>query len=90
MLDVNSLTLGEVAFIEDMAGESISGLGEDSTPKGKLLAALVVVTKRRDGEPQFKFGDALALTMSEAMEAIGLGGPEESDPFEASDPQTTD
>lgn len=69
-LDLEALTLGEVATIEDLSGLPISSVGE-SVPMGKMLGALVMVTKRRHGFPGFKFGDALALTMDEAMEVLG-------------------
>lgn len=77
MFDVNTLTLGEVAFIEQRAECSITTLGEDETPKGKMLAALATVAKRRSGDPTYRFEDAMNLTMSEASDLIGLGDDED-------------
>ncbi len=70
-LDLERLTLGEVATIEDLSGQSISTVGDDGVPMGKMLGALCMITKRRNGFPAFKFGDALALTMDEALEVLG-------------------
>lgn len=78
-LDPDKLTLGEIATIEDLSGRSISTLDNEEAPMGKMLAALAMIAKRRNGEPKFTWGDALALTMEEAQEAVGLDGDEESD-----------
>lgn len=81
MLDFNKLTLGEVAMIEDLARQSISEIGDETTPKGRALSALAMVAKRRAGFPDFTFNAAQALTLEEANEIIGLGAVEE-DPEE--------
>ncbi|MFL0202114.1 hypothetical protein ACHFI2_16145, partial [Exiguobacterium acetylicum] len=60
--DFDRLTLGEVAKIEQLSGFSISSLS-DETPQGNFLAALVMVAKRRSGEPAFTFEDALNVPM---------------------------
>ena len=41
MFDVQSLTLGEVAAVEDLAGVSVDGMADDERPKGRLLAAFL-------------------------------------------------
>lgn len=66
---VKTLTLGEVAAVENLAGISIAELGETATPMGKATAALAYVIKRRS-EPEFKFEDALNLTIDEATAVI--------------------
>lgn len=72
MFDVNTLTLGEIAKVEQLSGQAIVSIGDTSAPKGKALAALAMVIKRRTGTPQFSWDDAQNLTMTEAMEVVGL------------------
>lgn len=69
------LTLGEIAAVENLAGVSIDAIGQDETPKGKAMAALVFVTKKRDN-PDFTFDDALNMDMDEALAIIS----DEDDP----------
>lgn len=80
-IDFESLTLGEVATIEDLSGVPIATYSEQ-TPQGKFLAALVMVAKRRNGEPGFKFNDALALPMNDAHAYLGIGDDDEADDVE--------
>lgn len=74
MFDVNALTLGEIATVEELGGSPIDTI--ESGPKGKILAALAYVTKRRT-DPDFKFKDALELNFEEANEILGFA---EEDP----------
>jgi hypothetical protein len=81
-LDVNTLTLGEVARFEDLSGQSISQLGDESVPKGKALAALAFLVKRRQelaaGEkPSFTWNQAQELTIAEANALLGLDADDE-------------
>ena len=46
-LNINSLTLGEVAKVEELSGLPFSSIAEDDKPKGLALAALAFVAKRR-------------------------------------------
>jgi len=71
-LDIERLTLGEVSTIEGLTGMSIAEIGDTDKPVGKTLAALAMVAKRRNGEPKFTFNDALALTIDEAHEILGI------------------
>ena len=64
------LTLGEVAAVENLSGVSIDSVAEAGTPKGKALAALVFVIKKREN-PDFTFEDALNMDMEEALALIG-------------------
>lgn len=70
-IDIQKLTLGEVAKIEELSGQSIVTIGEDDSPKGLTLAALAFVAKRRE-DPSFKWNDALNLTFDQANEQLGL------------------
>jgi hypothetical protein len=67
-MNFETLTLDEIETIENLTGTSIDRLGEDSTPKGKNLKAIIYVMKKRE-DPSFtieqagkySFTDALAL-----------------------------
>lgn len=80
--DFDSLTLGEVSTIEDLSGQSISTIADEASPKGKALAAMAMVIKRRSGEPAFTFNQAMGLTLDEANAVIGL---DDDEPDEDSD-----
>lgn len=78
-LDIDKLTLGEIAKIEDLSGQSFMSLGEDGTPKGLLLAALAYTAKRRqniaDGLPPVHaamWNECLDMTFDEANTLVGL------------------
>lgn len=71
MIDIQRLTLGEVSKIEELSGQSIGSIGDESAPKGKTLAALAFVAKKRE-EPKFTWNDALGLSLDEATAIIGL------------------
>ncbi|QGH78530.1 tail assembly chaperone [Microbacterium phage Kaijohn] len=83
--DLDQLTLGEVAAIEDLSGVAIGSVSE-STPQGKFLAALYMVAKRRDGQPTFTFNAALQASMGEAQSFLGFdaAGDAEADDAESS------
>ncbi|GAA0959153.1 hypothetical protein [Frigoribacterium faeni] len=75
--DFESLTLGEVAFLEKTTGLSLGSIGDDDAPKGDLLMALVVIVKRRTGSPEYTTVDAAQLTLTAANAIIGLGDDED-------------
>lgn len=77
-IEIDSLTLGEVATIEDLSGTAIGSLGKE-TPQGKFLAALYMVAKRRSGEPTFTFNQALNVSVTEANDFLGLDDDDETD-----------
>ena len=98
--DFESLTMREVSLIEELAGQSISAIADETTPKGKALAALAMVAKRRAGFPGFTFNEASAMTLAEVNELLGTSDdeadadPEGGDalgeaeqPFELSEPE---
>lgn len=72
---IQSLTLGEIAAVESLSGQSIDSLGNSDAPKGKTMAALAYVFKRRQ-DPTFKFDDALNLTMEQATAVLGAVEPD--------------
>lgn len=63
------LTLGEVAAVESLSGVAIDEIADAGTPKGKALAALVFVMKKR-ANPDFTFEMALDTDMDEAMAIV--------------------
>lgn len=79
-LDLEKLTLGEIAAVERLAEAPITELFEDATPKGNALAALAMVHARRNGRPDFTFKQAQALTFTEAQELLGLVDAEPATP----------
>lgn len=87
MIDPNTLTLGEIAKIEQLAGASIDVAFDDGQPKGKALAAFSLIAARRSGQPAFTWDDAQSLTMAEAMELLGINT---GDDAEDTDDEDTD
>lgn len=78
-IDINSLTLGEIAKFEDLSNQSIQVLGNAESPKGRALAALAFIIKRRTGDPHFTWQAAQELTMDEANEILGLADDDEEE-----------
>ena len=59
-VDISELTVGEIIEIEELTGMPLDALGQSDKPKGKMLAALAFVSKRREN-PKFTWEDALEL-----------------------------
>lgn len=70
-MDISKLTLGEVAKVEELSGQSLRGMGDEAQPMGKMLAALAFVFTRRTN-PKYTWNDALGLTIDEANAAVGI------------------
>lgn len=83
--NINNLTIGETAKIEELAGQSISALADENAPKAKLLAALAFVFKRRE-DPAFTWNQAMDLGFDEIMSFLNLDGEDgdDADPLEQS------
>ncbi len=77
-LNINSLTLGEVATVERLSNLPFAAIAEDDKPKGLALAALAFVAKRRT-DPKFEWNDAQNLTMAEFGALIAMD--DEVDPL---------
>lgn len=77
--DFEQLTLGEVAAIENLSGLSIATIADDESPKGNAFAAMVMVMKRRTGEPTFTFNQALAVPLAEANRLLAPDSDEDDD-----------
>lgn len=76
VFDPSRFTLGEIAKIEDLSGLSVEQIGETEAPKGKLMAALVFVAKRRQGDP-IKWPECLEMDLETAQKIIGLDDSED-------------
>lgn len=74
MIDINKLTLGEVAKIEELSGMPISAIGDEDRPKGLAMAALAFIAKRRE-DPSFSWNAAQNLGLEEANAILGIGTP---------------
>lgn len=74
---VNKLTIGDIAAVEELSGQGLAALGDENAPKGKLMAALVFVVKRKS-DKNFTFNDAMNMTFNEVQTVLGLD--EEEDP----------
>lgn len=72
-MDINTLTLGEVAKIEELSGQPLASLSDDQAPKGKLMAALAFVIKRRQ-DPKFTMVQAEALHMADIQALLADDG----------------
>jgi len=75
-LNVDDMTIGDVADVEEVTGRSLEELFAEGQPKGRAMQALVWVTKRRD-DPEFTFEDAGKLKFSVLA---NVGGAEDVDP----------
>lgn len=80
-MNVNKMTLGEIAKVEELSGISINEIGASSKPQAKAMAALVFVLKRREDQG-FTFNDAMNLDMDEVNSILGIGDEEVIDPKE--------
>lgn len=79
MFDAKKLTLGEIATIEDLSGVSLDLMELDATPKGKMLAALLFVHRRRTamvaGNPpaSVTWASIQDVPLDEAAAELGYG-----------------
>jgi hypothetical protein len=74
-----TLTLGETAAVEGISGLPIDALNDPTAPKSKLIAALVMVLKKRS-DPDFTLDDAWAMDTQDAAALIQDFFGDEEDP----------
>lgn len=91
-VDISKLTMGEMALVEDLAGERFAKMFEDGMPSAKGLAALALVAKRRDqlanGQaPNFSWNEAQDFTTDDVYSILGFTADEESDDAESAAPK---
>lgn len=84
-IDINKLTMGEIALVEELSNAPIQTLSDEAAPKGLALAALAFVAKRRE-DPAFTWNDAQALTMTDVTELLGLSEPVAEEPAPSQEP----
>ena len=68
-VDISELTVGEIIEIEELTGMPLDALGQSDKPKGKMLAALAFVSKRREN-PKFTWEDALELKITTSQSEV--------------------
>ena len=66
----DTLTLGEIQRVEQMARLPVTALGSADKPQGALMVALATVIKQRD-DPKYRQADAELLTMAQVREIVG-------------------
>lgn len=83
MFDINTLTLGEVAKVEEISGQAITSVGDAKTPKARLMCGLAFVIQRRS-LPGYTLKLAEALTLAEAQEIIGWNDDDDDESVDVS------
>ena len=73
MIDINSLTLGEIERVEQRARQGIGTLQDSTAPKATLMRALVFELMRRDN-PAVTWDETGKLTMQQLTDYLDLGG----------------
>lgn len=76
--DASSLTLGEVAEIENLSGYAIGMMNDPATPAAGMLTAVAYVIKKREN-PKYTYAMATTLTMAE-VEALMPDDDDTEDP----------
>ena len=79
-MDIKSLTIGELAKVEELAGQPFGHFGNEDKPQFKLTAALVCVLKKRE-DKTFTWQDALNMNTDELSDFLG-NDEDEDDPKE--------
>lgn len=69
--DINDLTIGEVADIEEATGKSISSLFDGSGSQARTLQAVIWIVRRRE-DPTLTLEQAGNLTFTEMNDMLSL------------------
>lgn len=69
-MDINKLTIGEVAAIERLSGQPIDELFADGKPKALAMAAMVFITQKRTN-PELTWDQVLELDINELPALFG-------------------
>ena len=84
--DVDSLTLGEIEQIEQMARQGLGTLTDDTKPRGRMLRAIWVTIQRRD-DPSYKWEQSADVTQKQLSELFAsITGGSEPDPTKPPQP----
>lgn len=73
---IQTLTLGELADIEDEFGISITDLADEEKPKTRALIGMAWAIKRRE-HPDYTLAEARSLTLAELGKLTGTGAASE-------------
>lgn len=68
-IDINELTIAEIVEIEERTGQPFDALGDPTKPKGKLLQALAMISKRKE-DPAFTWEMAGDLKINAESEPV--------------------
>jgi len=71
MIDIESWTMKELAELESLSGLSLQAIGEDDSPKARLMIAMTYIAKRRE-DPSFKYAQAERMTLDEISAFLGM------------------
>lgn len=71
MIDINKLTIGEIAKIEEISQQSITKIADENAPKGRALLAMAFVVKKRE-DPNWTLNKTENLTFDEVNDILGL------------------
>lgn len=80
-MDIKSLTIGELAKVEELAGQPFGHFGNEDKPQFKLTAALVYVLKKRE-DAKFTWQNALDMNTDELSAFLGTDEEDDEDPKE--------
>lgn len=90
--DIEKMTLGEIAKIEELSGLAMDQLDGKNTPKGKMLAALLFVHRRRQalaaGNPpnSVTWAAIQDVPFDEASRELGFDDDDEPTPGQDGEP----
>ena len=88
-IDYSTLTLGEVDTLETLSGQPFAALQNNDAPKGKSLAALAYVIRKRE-DSTFSWNDAQALTLGDIGTLLGSDEDDEAAEIETDDEDPKD
>ena len=78
MFDFNSITLGEMAKVEELSGQSISEFQKEGKPQMKLTMAFAYILKKRE-DPKITFLQIENMKMSEVEKIFGIQNDEDDE-----------
>ena len=68
-MSINSLTIAEMAEVEELANLPFAAIGDADVPKGRLYQAIAFVLGRK-ANPDFTYEEAGRLTMDQMNELM--------------------
>lgn len=77
-MNIENLSMRDVATIEKLSGLAIDQLGDPGAPKGRLFAAMMYVIKKKEDDT-FTFDMALDTPMNDLNDFLGVEDEDEED-----------